>query len=320
VSRRETKGRILRTVFGLAGLTAVGVLIHHVGPARIGEALARAAPWIPLALALEGTRIGVEARATRQLYGRVGATEVPRRAFVRAQLVAYAIFVLAPAGRAAAEGTKAGMLGGYVGHTRAAALAGSLQGAALLGTALVSTACAIAATFHAPAWHLAVAVWINTAAVAVLGGALLWTIRRRTVGRGVAKLLGWMGLSEEQRQGFGTMARELPPVPWRALLGFTGSRLLSTAGFFVLLVAVGAGPSLLATLRAMGVSLVGAAAVDFVPADLGLTEGAFTLWSEAVGVTAAQGVAIGVLFHVTQITWVAISSVAALLWSPPEAR
>ncbi|HJL18106.1 MAG TPA: lysylphosphatidylglycerol synthase transmembrane domain-containing protein [Sandaracinaceae bacterium LLY-WYZ-13_1] len=317
-TKKTRRRRWLRVGFGLAGLTAASVLVWHVGPTRIGRALLRAAPWVPLALLLEGARLGVEAWATRRLYASLEGS-LPRRAVLRAQLLAYPVFVLAPAGRAACEATKAGMLGGYVGRSRAAAVAAVGQAVALIGTALLSVICALAATFRPGAWDLAVAIWTQTAAVAVLGGVMLWAFRRRSVGRVVAKILGWAGVAEDQRQQFGHSVRALPPLPWPPTLGYFASRSLSAGVFFVLLVAVGAGPDPLAALRAMGVSLVGATAVDFVPADLGLTEGAFTLWASDVGVEPAQGVAIGVLFHVVQVTWVAIGAVAAFVWSaPPE--
>ena len=312
---RGKPSSVPRVLFGLVGLAGAALVVHFTGSALIWSAILGAVEWMPLALAIEGARIAVEAEATRQLYGHLGGG-VPRRSLYRAQLLAYSVFVLVPAGRAASEATKAGMLGAEAGRMRAAAVASVAQGVALLGTGVTAIACALAASAREGGWDLALVLWINAAAVIALGGLLLFAIRRRSVGKLVAKVLGWLGTDESQRRGFRSEVKRIAPIPWRALAGFVASRALSVAIFFVLLVAVGAGPAVGGALRAMGVSLLGAAALDLVPADLGLTEGAFVLFAHDVGIDATQGVAIGVLFHVIQLTWVLFSALAALVWRP----
>lgn len=309
----ETKGRWRRIVFGVAGLIGLGVLVHYVGAARIAEALWSALPWVPVLLCVEGARIAVEAEATRTLYAEVD-TAPPRATLMRAQLVAYWVFVVSPMGRAASEVTKATILTKHVGADRAAAVATVAQGTALLGTAIVSVACALAATLRPGAWPLAAAVWAQTAGVAAVAALLLWSIRRETVGKGVGRLLGWMGLDEARRRHFPSVVHALPALPWRAVLGFALSRTLDVLLFVVAIAAVSGGLDPIAGLRAMGVSLLGAAAVDLVPADIGLTEGAFALFHEAVGVSAPHAISLGLLFHATQICWVAVSALASFFW------
>lgn len=82
-----------RVALGVAGLAALGLLAHHVGPARILEALEGVWPWLPALLAVEGARLAVEAEVTRGLHARMGAPP-PRREVFRAQLLAYWVFAL----------------------------------------------------------------------------------------------------------------------------------------------------------------------------------------------------------------------------------
>lgn len=311
--RPPTRRRVARALLGLAGFAGLALLVSHVGPARVFRALRHALVWLPAFLAVEGARLATEVETTRGLYARLGEPP-PRRAVMRAQILAYWVYVLSPMGRAAAELTKATILSSRVSSDRAAAVAAVAQGAALLGTTTVSVLCAIAATLRPDAWPLATAVWLQTGAVAVVGGLFLWGIRRPVVGRGMERVLERIGLAEERRVGFGPCLRRFPAIPWRATLGYAAARGLEVLLFGLLLRALGVGAGPLEALRAMGAGLLGAAAVDLVPADVGLTEGAFALFHDAIGVDLAVGVSVGLLFHATQLIWIAISASAALAW------
>jgi len=309
-SRRR---RLARVLFGLAGLAGLGLLVHHIGPDAVLDALRRVLPWLPVLLAVEGARIGVEAATTGALYAQLG--ERPRaRALLRAQLLAYWVFVVSPMGRTAAEVTKALILSEDEGAGRATSVAIVAQGAALVGTAVLSCACVAAAAARPEAWPLAWAVGAQTVGVAALGGLVLWGARRERVGRVAGWLLERVGVDEAQRRRLPKLVRSMRPVPWRVVLGYAASRGLSAVLFFCAIAALGGGAQPLGALRAMGVSLIGAAAVDLVPADVGLTEGAFALFRDGVGVGAAEAVTLGLAFHATQIVWVAGSAVAATLW------
>lgn len=305
--------RLGRVLFGLAGLAGLGLLVHHVGARSVLDALGRGLPWLPLLLAVEGARLGVEAATTGALYAQLG--ERPRaRALLRAQLLAYWVFVLSPMGRTAAEVTKALLLSRDVGADRATSVALVAQGSALAGTALFSLPCVLAAAVRPEARILAWAVGAQAIGVAALAALLLWGARQRKVGRLAGWVLSKLGVDDRQRERLPELVRSMRPFPWRVILGYAASRGLSAVLFLCAIAALGGGLRPLGALRAMGVSLLGAAAVDFVPGDVGLTEGAFTLFHEGVGVGVADAVTLGLLFHATQLVWVAVSALAATVW------
>jgi hypothetical protein len=98
-----------------------------------------------------------------------------------------------------------------------------------------------------------------------------------------------------------------PPAPIAvASLG----RLLQLAQLGLLAWGVGAGLGLRPTLLVTGVHLVGTAAGDLVPAQVGATDGAFVLAAEALRVPLAAALTIPLLVHAVQIGWAAVSVVA----------
>jgi len=98
----------LRVLFGLAGIAAVAWLVREVGVDALEEAILPALPWLPLALALEVARIGMDALSSH--YSLRREDRVPAWPMFAAHLVAYAVMGVAPAGRATSEVVKASLL------------------------------------------------------------------------------------------------------------------------------------------------------------------------------------------------------------------
>src|SRR5688500_3845919 len=99
---------VARAALAGGGLLALGLLMRSAGAETVKHALIAAAPWLPLLVAIEGARIGLEVVSTRFLLGKAAPTGW--RKLVRVQLMAYGFCILAPAGRPASEAAKAACL------------------------------------------------------------------------------------------------------------------------------------------------------------------------------------------------------------------
>jgi hypothetical protein len=71
-------------------------------------------------------------------------------------------------------------------------------------------------------------------------------------------------------------------------------------------------------LLAQGVGLVGGAVGDFVPGQLGATDGAFALAAPTLGLALADGIAIAVMLHAVQAIWAVIGWTVPLFWKAPR--
>jgi hypothetical protein len=82
----------------------------------------------------------------------------------------------------------------------------------------------------------------------------------------------------------------------------------------VILAAVGGDSDLDRALLAQGVNAVGGALGDLIPAQVGTTDGAFTLAAPLLGLAASASIAIAVLVHLIQAFGAIAGVVAALAW------
>lgn len=301
----------LTVLLATGGCVLVAALIHHVGAAALYALLGAAAPWLPLALALEAVRIVCEAQAARSLYcgvAGVGGT-VPRwSALLRVHLLSYGVIAFAPAGRASGEALRATMLARTVGGARAAAVGTVSQALALVATGLVSLPCAVAA-WLAGADTLAISLLLQAIALSVLGALVLVAARRREVGALLRRFRKVAHAGDEYVEAM----HALPPLPLPALaltLAGRGTQLLLLT---TLLVAVGAHIDLRGAFVALGALLVGTSAGDLIPGQLGATDGALALSHTAIQVTEAQAVGAALLVHVVQLAWTLAASVGSAL-------
>jgi len=309
LSREAWRNWLALGLFAL-GVAGIGMLVHHVGSARVVDAARAVAPWLPLVLLLEALRIALEAWSTRLLY-RADKHELPWAPLLTAQLMSYPLVLLVPAGRAAGEGLKATLLRRFVGLERAAATAVMNQALPLFGTFLVSLPCVVAAfvSWGSHPFSFAVALQMGTAvalALAIVAGA-----RRPELGRALRRVSERVGARTEDVQVAFRRLGWLPSAPLGlAVLG----RLVLAVELWVLASAVTGGMGAVDALLLLGAHLVGAAAGDLIPAQMGATDGAFALAAELLGVTAFGAVGIAIALHAVQLSWALVGTFAALVW------
>lgn len=312
-----TNRLLIPLLLATAGVAIVVGMVHQVGAGALLVVLGAAAPLLPLALTLEGARLACEAVSARTLYRRVagrGGSVPPWSALLRVHFMTYAVVAFAPAGRAAGEAVRAAALRKHVGGARAAAVGTASQGLSLLATGLVSLPCALAA--HLAGTGVLVASLLVQAAVLSLLGLLVLLGTRRPE---LARLLRRFRKTEQGGEAYVQAMNALPPVPLDALALAIFGRGVQALLLGTLLFAVGAPLTLRSALVALGAVTVGTSAGDFVPGQLGATDGALALFHSALGTTAARAVGAAMLAHLVQAGW-ALLSVAAPLFALKRAR
>jgi hypothetical protein len=307
--RRAPWRWIGRGALAVLGVAAIGVIVQLAGKEGVGRVLVVAAPWLPLVLAVEGSRIGVESVATRALYGAAGRA-IPRQALVLAHFVAYAMNMALPAGRTLAEGYKAGALARYANAPLAAAVGTANQALSLLAVAALSVPCAIAAYARTGMSALTIGVLIHTASVGA--SALAIQLASRS-----ARLLALVTRISPRFAGSIAKYRDACSVhgvvPVRPFLLHAAGRALQIVGLAILLAAVSGRFSIGDSLVGQAVAFVGTTAGDLVPLQLGATDGAWALAGPLFGLTAADAVGVAILAHGVQIAWVAIGALVPVL-------
>ena len=309
-SRASTAAKwIGRVALAALGALAIYWLVEEAGSDDVLRAVEGAAPWILLAFGIEALRIAGEAIGTICLLGE-HSRAVPKSVLIRTHLIVYAVSMAMPAGRATSEAVKTVLLKPFVGGARGAAVGTASQALTLIANALVSIPAAGAALLVAGPGVLALALGVF-AAISVAGGALVLSVAR------AGPLATWLGRfprAGNAVRAFQDAAREMPLVPPRAAGAIVTSRALQVVQFGVIAHGVGLGSGATTALLAHGVQAVGAMAGDLVPAQLGMTEGAFRLAADAFGASAATAVSVALIAHAVQLAWIVIGALAPLVW------
>ena len=257
-------------------------MIRSAGADTVKLGLYNAAPWLPLLIALEGCRIGLELLSTRHLLGSSAAL-VSWRQLLRLQLMAYGVCILAPAGRPASEAVKAAGLAPHVGTARAAAIGAYGQVLNLLGEAALSGAALTLLCLLAP-WSLVrSALMLHFAVCAGTALVLLMGVRTRALSRASASLAA---IGSPDRRARRVAARELPGLPLVPFLAFVSSKTLQVAILSLLLHAGGVDFDALRLAHTAALNSLAAAVGDLVPAQLGTTDGVFALGRQSAGCAA----------------------------------
>ena len=314
--RRSRRKALIHGAFAIVGLGALALLVRSVGPAALVAALRSSARWLPVLLALEVGRVAMEALASRSLSARV-RDRVSVAQLARVHVISFAVCNVMPAGRAAGEAVKAALLSRFVGAPEAAAIGTGNQAAALLGAAVVALPCAIAAawmTGSSPLTWALVAFALATTAVTV---AFQIACRRPDIGGALVRRFTRM---EQAPAVFQDAIDRIPLVPVAATAAAVGSRVLLALELAILLHAFSGSAGLGRTLLALGVSMVGGAVGDFVPGQLGASDGAFALAAPALGISRADGVAVAMTLHVVQIACGVFGATVPLWWKAAPAR
>lgn len=263
----------LRLVALAGGVGILVALVWSLGPAQVAAVLRQTAPWLPLMILLELAIPYFDIVAARALVGS-RADEVSRASWIRSAALAYACGVVLPAGRAAGEAARAAALKDTLGLGPAAAMGARVQTAALVGTSAVSLACAVMClgTSH------------------LLAGALLGN---SVICAAIAIAVSWFVGSRKSLPRAGSFGR--------ASLAACAARAFQVVQYGVALYAAGGAFGLRPAFVAQGVHLVGATVGDFIPNQLGATEGAYRVFDSAVGLEPARAVAIALSIRVAQI-------------------
>lgn len=307
-ARRPMRRALLHAALALAGIAVLWALIRHVGAQALLGMMRRAASLMPLLLVLEVGRLGCDMLATLSLCppGRVPLAEL-----IRIHVVAYPIATIMPAGRTSAETVKAALLSPFLGAPRAAAISATNQSLSFIAAGLLSFIAALATWHETGVSAMTLGVLLHFTLATSSGVALCYAARQRALGAWVMRRLTRVGPAA---MAFQDAVHERPPIPPRALAALCANRALQAVQYAVLLAAVGAATGPFRALVAHGVNAVGSALGELIPAQVGATDGAFTLAAPTLGVSASAAVAISVLAHLVQACGALAGLVAALVW------
>ncbi|WP_244224432.1 lysylphosphatidylglycerol synthase domain-containing protein [Corallococcus sicarius] len=301
---------VLKPVFALGGLGMLTAMVHKAGAGELKATLLTALPLLPWVVLLEMGRQTCDATATRLSYG-ARAGQVPLGVLVRAQLIGTAVSSMAPAGRTAAEATKATLLTPYTGGASATAAAATSQAASLGAGGLISFPCAVA-SYLMTGWSA------FTVGMLVHGFVLLLASLGMRAGLRAKRLGAWM---QRRCAKWGAHAEVFQAsvcagglCPWRPMLAFLVSRVLQVMQYAVLAHAVGIDATVVQALFTQGLYLVALAMGSLVPGQVGVTDGMFSLAAGAMGTSAAKAMSIALLAHAVQAVFVLVGALTPLVW------
>jgi hypothetical protein len=315
--QERTKKRLsslARIAFLVAGLTVLVLLVRSAGATALASAMRRTLPWLPALLLLDAIRVACDTVATYLAYGELGRN-VPRGPLVRAHVIANAVTMLAPAGRTAAEATKAALLARWVGWPRATAAATLMQSLTLVVGAIITVPCALAALSLTGGSVLTYAIAAQGVGVLVMGLGLRLASRNDRIGRIFTKRSATLDAAAGE---FLRSTQKGALIPLAPLSALTVGRSCQVAQYGVLAIAVGGVVTPAHVLVAQGVNMVGLAVGVLVPGQVGATDGAFALSSDALAMTEAQALAVAMLVHVLQVIGIIIGTLTPIVWRVPD--
>lgn len=284
----------------LATVAAVGLAAYFVraaGPAALLAHASEGGPWIPFLMALQLGIVILDVGALRHLLG--GGEEAPRHAWLRATALAFACDVFLPAGRAAGEALRAATLKRWFGAARSAQGGARQQACSLLATGTASGLAGLA-SLRSPT--LAALLGGNAVLCCTLGFALLAVLENRQVANWVRPLL-------ERIFGRTPAGRSEVSIARAYGLCLSG-RLVQVLQYGIALLAVGGTMTPRHAFAASGIHLVGATAGDFLPGQLGATEGAYAVFASAIDLDPAAALSLVVLVRAALVL-VAMGALAA---------
>lgn len=314
----EGRRRFARAVLATLGLALIVYLLRGAGPERVARVLWQAGSWLPAILALEVLQMSSDVIVLRMLLGSP-TPEIPVATWVRSSSIAYAMMILAPAGRVAGEEARAAVLASHVGAPRAATASTQLQAAYLFANgALSGVAWAVVCSWLGPHSTLALLLAGNTLFMAAISAGLLAILWNGRVGR-------WL---ETLRQRFvrsaGPSVAPEPNrgrrVPWREALVCSVSRAAQVVQYAVILRAVGGVVTVRSAFVAHGIHLVGATIGDMIPNQLGVLDGAYRTFAADLGFgdDPARALSMAFVVHIAQLLCAGGCIVAAAITRQPE--
>ena len=290
---RERIGRIV--LFG-GGLALTAWLINSAGLERVVAAIRDAGPWLPAVLLLEMGIVATDMFAARALLGDAMGS-VPVTTWVRSALLAYASTVVLPAGRAAGEAVRTTTLAPAIGFGRATGVCSRLQACVLASNAGISfVITAVVFSRHASD-GLALALLGNALGCSVLSFIVFAAARSERVATWLKAKFKRLAQSPDVIPSASGAAGDV-----RAVASCFVGRLIEATQYGVVLHAVGGRATPATALMAQGIHLVGAAAGDLVPNQMGITEGAYRLFTQALELGVARALSIALVVRLVQLT------------------
>jgi hypothetical protein len=311
--RQERLLRAGRLALLIAGVVTLAVLVHASGAERVLQTLIGAAAFMPLVIVCDLGFFACEALAHRAVLG-PGRDAIPLSRFARSSFLYYCVLAIAPLGRAGAEVARATSFAPWVGAGRATAAGANVQGGVLLANLAISLPCwvAVAATVG-PGHPLAWLLLVNGAATGIAGAVMLLVVRRSRVG-------AWLGRRVPRLAKMGAELDDACLAPRRDVAIATAwccaARAVQIGMYAALLAAIGASVTFGGTLVALGVHLVGAGFGDLVPNQMGILEGAYRVFADAVGLAhdPARAISIALLARVSQFLVAGAGMLVLLIW------
>lgn len=300
--------RLVSVLLGAGCLGLFGWLLLRFESGAMWQSLRAIASVVPLLLALEVGRACCELVATRALLGPDFA-RLPVLRFVRGQLLALCLDVVLPAGRAAAESSKALMYSRALGWPLAAAVGTALQLAVLSANALwVLVAYALSAGSELPA-----AVRTGLVTYAAGTSALVIGVALFAAAPGVRALCQRVPLLHAVLSRFTDILASARTRLLVAMAAQLSSRVLQALQLWAAARALGASPSAAQAVLTQAVYLVGAALGELVPAQLGTTDAAFVVAAPALGLTALAAFSATLALHAVQLMFALVAGLLSLL-------
>lgn len=290
-------GRVILLVLGGA---AIFGLVTAIGPQQIYDALRRAGIWLPLILVLDFSWLFFEHLAVRTLLGEE-RRRVSFRVWLETTLVHYVAFMVVPMGRTSAEITRATVLAKSVGRAQAATAAAVMQSLTMVANALMSLLCLGALLLQTQNHGLMVGLLLNAAFTGVVGWGTYLVMQHADVGEFLGRRFSKLAQAGPEMDVHFRASR---PRHLRALAICMGARLIQTVQFGVVVLAITGESGVLVALIAEGIQLIGRSAGDMVPNQVGVTEGAFALFSGALGLAEepARAVSIALLVRISNLS------------------
>lgn len=297
------RGWLLRIAALSLGLWALAALVHFAGTDAVVGHVKAAAPVLVWVLVLEAIRLGAEVATTALQLGRY-ARPLGGWTLVRGHLLSYATNALAPAGRVAGEAMKAASYAPVLGSAVAAAMAVRIQAASLFGGGAMSAVCALAAyTLGAPSW-LTIGLALHTV-LAIAAGSLLL----RCGGGASQKTLGRLRASlDAVKRGF----EALPNVLIGPVALFFVGRCVQVGQMALVLAVISRLPTFAESLVVEGLFMVGTAAGELIPGQVGATDSALAFGGSSIALAASEGLAIATAIRFVQLAMAGTCSVLVL--------
>jgi hypothetical protein len=311
---KTSRWRWLTWTFGLLGIVGCAVLLRELGATAVKRQLFALGPCLPALLVFEGLRLACELWGTWAVLGPARARLSWLR-LLRGQFLAQTVDVVMPAGRATAEAAKAAVFARDIGMPEAVAIGAVMQLATLFGSALWALTGFCASLRIALPQALAVGLLSYGIGMAALVLLVVAFARTPTARNWCTRVPCAYPVLER----FAALINERPRALLLAAAAQTVARGCQAAQVAVLLTALSGARSLRHIVLGESVYLVGAAAGDLVPAQLGTTDGAFVLAAATFGLHPHSALTLTLAMHGVQVlTACGTGLVAVVLWAITE--